>query len=130
MEITKLSLWLKTARRGKVLDSLDGHLRVGDSLIEEANYAYLDHGFNWKDAFPEVFKDGGFDVVLGNPPYVRQELIKPMKPYLEKRFEVYHGVADLYCYFFERGLRLLKAGGRLGYISSATFFRLFADFSG
>lgn len=46
-----------------------------------------------------------------------------MKPYLEKRFEVYHGVADLYSYFFERGLRLLKPGGRLGYISSSTFFK-------
>lgn len=123
VEITKLSLWLKTARRGKVLDSLDGHLRVGDSLIEESNYAYLDHGFNWKEAFPTVFKDGGFDIVLGNPPYVRQEFISPMKPYLEKQFEVYHGVADLYCYFFERGMRLLKKGGRLGYISNATFFK-------
>ncbi|GGF71039.1 hypothetical protein GCM10011332_26270 [Terasakiella brassicae] len=123
VEITKLSLWLKTARRGKVLDSLDDHLRVGDSIIEDANYAYLEHGFSWREAFPEVYNDGGFDVVLGNPPYVRQELISPMKPYLEKRFSVYHGVADLYCYFFERGLRLLKKGGHLGYISNATFFK-------
>lgn len=46
-----------------------------------------------------------------------------MKPYLKKRFEVYHGVADLYSYFFERGLRLLKPCGRLGYISSCTFFK-------
>ena len=66
----------------------------------------------------------GFDVVLGNPPYVRQEFISPLKPYLEKRYEVYNGVADLYTYFFELGLRILKSGtGRLGYISSATFFQ-------
>ncbi|WOE76066.1 Eco57I restriction-modification methylase domain-containing protein [Alterisphingorhabdus coralli] len=123
VEIAKLSLWIKTARRGKVLDSLDGNLRVGDSLIEDSSYAYREEGFVWKEAFPDVFAQGGFDIVLGNPPYVRQELLKALKPYLKSRFAVYHGVADLYAYFFERGLRLLKPGGRLGYISSATFFK-------
>ncbi|OYW51150.1 MAG: hypothetical protein B7Y36_06570 [Novosphingobium sp. 28-62-57] len=124
VEIAKLSLWIKTARRGKVLDSLDANLRVGDSLIEDSSYAYRSTGFEWKTAFPEIFANGGFDVVLGNPPYVRQELLRDLKPYLENRFEVYHGVADLYAYFFERGIKLLKPGGRLGYISSATFFKI------
>ena len=123
VEITKLSLWIKTARRGKVLDSLSGSIRVGDSLIEDSNFAYLDHAFTWETAFPEVFAEGGFDVVLGNPPYVRMEHLKALKPYLEKRYEVVSDRADLYCYFFERGLRLLKPGGRLGYISSNTFFK-------
>lgn len=123
IELAKLSLWIKTARRGKVLDSLDGNLRVGDSLIEDSNFAYLDHAFTWETAFPAVFAEGGFDVVLGNPPYVRMEFLKAMKPYLEKRYEVVSDRADLYCYFYERGLRLLKPGGRLGYISSNTFFK-------
>ncbi len=123
IEIAKLSLWIKTARRDKVLDSLDTSLRVGDSLIEDSNYAYLDHAFTWETAFPTVFAEGGFDVVLGNPPYVRMERIKAIKPYLEKRYEVVSDRADLYCYFFERGLRLLKPGGRLGFISSNTFFK-------
>lgn len=123
VEITKLSLWIKTARRGKVLDSLSGSIRVGDSLIEDSNFAYLDHAFTWETAFPDVFAEGGFDVVLGNPPYVRMEFLKTLKPYLEKRYEVVSDRADLYCYFFERGLRLLKPGGRLGYISSNTFFK-------
>ncbi|WP_438727945.1 Eco57I restriction-modification methylase domain-containing protein [Parasphingorhabdus sp. DH2-15] len=128
VEIAKLSLWIKTARRGKVLDSLDENIKVGDSLIEDASFAYRQHGFEWKTAFPDIFaaKDGGqggFDIVLGNPPYVRQELLSDLKPYLQKRFAVYHGVADLYAYFFERGLRLLKPGGRMGYISSSTFFK-------
>lgn len=123
IEITKLSLWIKTARRGKVLDSLSGSIRVGDSLIEDSNFAYLDHAFTWETAFPGVFAEGGFDVVLGNPPYVRMEFLKLLKPYLEKRYEVVSDRADLYCYFFERGLRLLKPGGRLGYISSNTFFK-------
>ncbi|WP_421863019.1 Eco57I restriction-modification methylase domain-containing protein [Parvibaculum sp.] len=123
IEIAKLSLWIKTARRGKVLDSLDANLRVGDSLIEDSNFAYLDHAFTWADAFPKVFAEGGFDVVLGNPPYVRMEFLKAIKPYLEARYEVVSDRADLYCYFYERGLRLLKQGGRLGYISSNTFFK-------
>ncbi|NVE94917.1 Eco57I restriction-modification methylase domain-containing protein [Altererythrobacter lutimaris] len=122
VEIAKLSLWIKTAKRGKVLDSLDANLRVGDSLIEDSSFAYRSHGFEWKSAFPEIFAEGGFDVVLGNPPYVRMELIKPMKPWLEKRYEVVSDRADLYVYFFERGVKLLKPGGRLGFISSRTFF--------
>jgi hypothetical protein len=123
VEIAKLSLWIKTARRGKVLDSLDTSLRVGDSLIEDSNFAYLDHAFTWETAFPSVFAEGGFDVVLGNPPYVRMEFLKTLKPYLETRYEVVSDRADLYCYFYERGLRLLKPGGRLGFISSNTFFK-------
>lgn len=123
VEITKLSLWIKTARRGKALDSLSDSIRVGDSLIEDSNFAYLDHAFTWETAFPDVFAEGGFDVVLGNPPYVRMEFLKLLKPYLEKRYEVVSDRADLYCYFYERGLRLLKPGGRLGYISSNTFFK-------
>jgi len=123
IEIAKLSLWIKTARRGKVLDSLDGNFRVGDSLVEDSNYAYRSHGFVWKDAFADVFAQGRFDIVLGNPPYVRMEYLKNMKPYLQKRFEVVSDRADLYAYFFERGLKLLKPNGRLGFISSATFFK-------
>ncbi len=123
VEIAKLSLWIKTARHGKVLDSLDHNFRVGDSLIEESNFAYRSHGFVWKDAFPEVFDEGGFDIVLGNPPYVAMGLIKDFKPWLATRFEVSADRADLYAYFFERGLKLLKRGGRLGYISSNTFFK-------
>lgn len=123
VEIAKLSLWIKTARRGKVLDSLDANLRVGDSLIEDSSFAYRSHGFEWKTAFPDIFAAGGFDVVLGNPPYVRMELIKPMKPWLEKRYEVVSDRADLYAYFFERGIKLLKPSGRLGFISSSTFFK-------
>lgn len=121
IEITKLSLWLKTAQRGKPLESLEAHLRVGNSLIDAA--AYTDRPFDWHSTFPDVFKDGGFDVVLGNPPYVRMERLKPVKPYLEKRFVVASDRADLYCYFYELGLALLKPGGRLGYISSSTFFK-------
>lgn len=123
VEIAKLSLWIKTARHGKVLDSLDDNIRVGDSLIEDSSFAYRDHGFVWKEKFADIFAEGGFDVVLGNPPYVRMEFLKALKPYLAKRYEVVSDRADLYAYFFERGIRILKPGGRLGYISSSTFFK-------
>ena len=121
VEITKLSLWLKTAKRGRQLESLDETIRWGNSLIEDSDFHR--RAFEWKSAFPEIFAAGGFDIVIGNPPYVRMELIKPLKPYLETRYEVVADRADLYAYFFELGVRLLKPGGRLGYISSSTFFR-------
>jgi tRNA1(Val) A37 N6-methylase TrmN6 len=61
----------------------------------------------------------GFDVIIGNPPYVRQELFGSLKTYLQTRYKSFHGVADLYVYFYELGLSLLKDGGRLGFISSS-----------
>lgn len=121
IEISKLSLWLKTAQKGKPLESLEANLRVGNSLIADANYT--DRPFDWRTAFTDVFATGGFDVVLGNPPYVRMELLKPIKPYLEERYKVASDRADLYYYFYELGLGLLKPGGRLGYISSSKFFK-------
>ncbi|MCB0065479.1 MAG: Eco57I restriction-modification methylase domain-containing protein, partial [Caldilineaceae bacterium] len=65
----------------------------------------------------------GFDVVIGNPPYVRQEKLKELKPALQAAYECYTGTADLYVYFFERGFQALKAGGVLSYISSNKYFR-------
>ena len=65
----------------------------------------------------------GFDIVIGNPPYVRQEQIKEFKPILQKQFDCYTGVADLFVYFFERGYQLLNTGGVLSYICSNKYFR-------
>ncbi|MBE0470359.1 MAG: N-6 DNA methylase [Methyloprofundus sp.] len=121
IEISKLSLWLKTAERGKPLTSLDNNLKAGNSL--GLSEPVEGSSFCWQIAFADILESGGFDVVLGNPPYVRQELFSNIKPWLEKNYDVYHGVADLYAYFFELGLRLLKQDGMLGYISSATFFK-------
>ena len=80
--------------------------------------------FVWQVEFPEVFQEGGFDIVIGNPPYVRQELIRPIKPTLRRLFpEVYAGTADLYVYFYKRGTELLRGHGVLTYISSNKFLR-------
>jgi type I restriction-modification system DNA methylase subunit len=126
VEITRLSLWLKTARRDHQLQNLEATIKTGNSLIEDGEFT--PRPFNWQQAYPNVFEhknveERGFDLVLGNPPYVRQEFLKEVKPYLEKKYVVSHGAVDLYAYFFERGMGLLKEGGRLGYISSSTFFR-------
>jgi hypothetical protein len=121
IEITRLSLWLKTARRDHRLQNLEKTIRVGDGLIEDGGYTA--RPFDWRTAFPQVFERGGFDIVIGNPPYVRMEHIKPIKPYLEKHYRVAADRADLYAYFYERGVGLLKEGSRLGFISSSTFFR-------
>jgi hypothetical protein len=121
VEITRLALWLKTARSQHRLQNLEATIKVGDSLIADKKYTRAP--FDWRAAFPDVFAQGGFDIVIGNPPYVRMELIKPVKPYLEQHYVVAADRADLYAYFFERGVGLLNDGGRLGYISSSTFFR-------
>ncbi|NUQ06432.1 MAG: Eco57I restriction-modification methylase domain-containing protein, partial [Anaerolineae bacterium] len=106
--------------------------RAGEiaALLAAADAAAAAHHFlHWELAFPEVFfdaagrprPDGGFDAVIGNPPYVRQERIQPVKPFLAARYAVYSGTADLFLYFYERGLTLLKPEHRLGYITSGTF---------
>jgi type I restriction-modification system DNA methylase subunit len=88
--------------------------------------------FHWELEFPEVFFDRfgrpmsdhrGFDAVIGNPPYVRQEQLAPYKPYFQSQYAAFNGVADLYIYFFEQGLKLTRPNGRMTYISSGTFAR-------
>jgi hypothetical protein len=118
VHIAKLSLWIKTAVKGKELTSLDHTLRVGNSIVADTK---IDpRAFDWRSEFPEVFHPeqgpGGFDVVIGNPPYIRQEWLSSIKPYLQSRYAAYHGMADLYVYFYELGLSLLKPGGRLSYV--------------
>ena len=115
IEICRLSIWIKTAQPGKRLTDLDHNIRVGNSLVDDPGVD-LRSALDWRAAFPEVFADGGFDVVVGNPPYVRQELLGGLKPYLERSYAAYHGMADLYVYFFERGLGLLRPGGRLSFV--------------
>jgi hypothetical protein len=114
IQICPLSLWIKTVARGKQLTSLDHTIREGNSVISDP--AVHPKAFYWQAAFPEVFPQGGFDVVVGNPPYIRQELLSPFKPWLETHYEVFHGMADLYVYFYELGVRLLKPGGLLCFI--------------
>ncbi len=115
VEIAKLSLWLRTAEPGRKLSNLSHNIKCGNSLIDDPEVAG-EKAFNWQENFPEVFKKGGFDVVIGNPPYVRQEFFTDIKPHLEKKYIVYDGIADLYVYFIEKGVTLLKLEGMFGFI--------------
>ncbi|HUY88700.1 MAG TPA: DNA methyltransferase [Pirellulales bacterium] len=121
IEICRLSLWIKTAERGKALTSLDHTIRVGNSVVSDP--AVHPKAFDWRAAFPEVFEAGGFDVVVGNPPYIRQEWLAPFKPHWQSVFKSFDGVADIFTYFFERGLQLLRTGGRLAFITSGSWVR-------
>jgi hypothetical protein len=71
----------------------------------------------------DIFKKGGFDAVIGNPPYVRQELLGDWKSYFQEHYRTYHGVADLYVYFIEKGISLLRDNGYFGIIVANKWMR-------
>jgi hypothetical protein len=121
VEICRLSLWIKTAQRGKVLTSLDHSIRVGNSVVSDP--AVHPKALDWQAVFPEVFQAGGFDVVVANPPYIRQEWLAPYKAFWEKSYKSYHGAADLFTYFFELGINVLRESGRLAFITSGSWVR-------
>lgn len=146
VEITQLALWLHTARGDRPLSSLDAHIRDGNSLIDsqfwlgQQNLDLDEEGrerintFDWADAFPEAMADGGFDVVLGNPPYVKLQNFRAAHPDMADflrngrpgtAFTGYRsaqsGNFDLYLPFIEKALSLLRPGGRLGYIAPSVW---------
>jgi type I restriction-modification system DNA methylase subunit len=152
VEVCQLSLYLKllqdetavsarqyqlefahVARLKKLLPDLSKNIVCGNSLIgrDILEGELFDNGderklnpMNFKDAFPDVMRRGGFDAVVGNPPYVRQESLgQALKDYTKERFAAYASTADLYTYFIERAHKLLRPGGLFGYIVSNKFIR-------
>ncbi len=121
VEIAKLSLWLRTAQPNRKLNDLNNNIKCGNSLIDDPAVAG-DKAFNWQKEFPGVFEKGGFDVVIGNPPYVQHRKLFNISPYFKGVYDVYTGTSDLSVYFFEQGFNLLKNNGRLGFISTNKFF--------
>ncbi len=116
VEIAKLSLWLRTAQPNRKLNDLNNNIKCGNSLIDDPAVAG-DKAFNWKEAFPQVFEKGGFDVVIGNPPYVQLQSMGKMSDILQNcGYETFDKGADLYCIFTERGYKLLKNGGIQSFI--------------
>ena len=147
VEVTKLSLLLKvlegendetiskqlTLFQERALPDLSNNIKCGNSLIgwdilkdnpgltqEEIDRI---NPFDWEKEFPEIFQRGGFSVVIGNPPYVRQEGLGEFKGYFQKHYKVYQGTADLYAYFIERGVSLLREGGIFSYIVANKWMR-------
>lgn len=118
VEIAKLSLWLRTAQPNRKLNDLNNNIKCGNSLIDDFTIAG-EKAFNWQKEFPQVFEKGGFDVVIGNPPYVRQELLGNIqKEYFSKKYtESFNYSADLYVYFYNLSMYILRKDGLLGFIT-------------
>ncbi len=145
VEVTKLSLLLKVLEEEsgqlslgfeRALPDLGRNIQCGNSLIGwdyfEGRLAVDEqerrrvNPFDWRSAFPQVFArgaSGGFDAVIGNPPYVRQETLGNDKKYFQSHYQVYAGTADLYSYFIERGVSLLAPNGLFCYIVANKWMR-------
>ena len=117
VEIAQLNLLLKAAETKHRLPDLRENVKCGNSIIDQSLSESM-RAFDWRKEFSKIINDGGFDVIVGNPPYVRQEELTEIKSYLEANYETYHGTADLFVYFFERELKMLKEGGYFGMIVS------------
>ncbi|WP_456082694.1 Eco57I restriction-modification methylase domain-containing protein [Leptotrichia sp.] len=117
VEITKLSLWLKTADKNKTLASLENNIKCGNSLIDDAEIAG-ELAFDWEKEFPQVFENGGFDIVVGNPPYVDIKSLNPVEvKYYFKRFLTTENRVNLYSIFIEKGIEILSKNGILSFIN-------------
>ena len=148
VEVTKLSLYLKLLENEgretqgqlfkfsdiKLLPSLDSNIKCGNSLVSSDYYHEKDlslfddeamrkiNTFDWDKEFPEVFAQGGFDCVIGNPPYVNISVFPELHTYLQTRYSVIHtGYNDLMYYFMYRGIEFLKEDGLYGIITSNYF---------
>lgn len=118
VEITKLSLWLKTADKNKTLASLENNIKCGNSLIDDPEIVG-NLAFNWEKEFPEIFANGGFDIVVGNPPYGVNFDDKTKKYLLE--FDKLVPDYEIYIYFISLYRKILKNNGYLSYIFPNTF---------
>ena len=148
VEVTKLSLYLKLLENEgsetqgqlfkfsdmKLLPSLDSNIKCGNSLVGSDYYNEKDvslfddeamrkiNTFDWDKEFPEVFAQGGFDCVIGNPPYVNISVFPELHTYLQTTYPVIHtGYNDLMYYFMYRGIEFLKEDGLYGIITSNYF---------
>lgn len=120
IEITKLGLFLKVCKKGIKLPDLDKNIKCGNSLIDDS--AVTDKPFIWKEEFKEVFDNDGFDVVIGNPPYVRiQNISHDEIDYYKNKYVTAYEKVDLSILFIEFSQYILKKNGIAGLISSNAF---------
>lgn len=119
VEIAKLSLWLRTAQPRRKLNDLSSNIKCGNSLIDSKAIAG-DKAFKWEEEFTKIFAKGGFDVVIGNPPY-GAHLSKDHKKWFKSNYQIAQGIFDTYLFFFEKSYYLLKKDGLTGVISPNTF---------
>jgi len=134
VEIAQLNLLLKALNQRQRLPDLVNNIRHGNSLIsgtEEELKGYFGDNwrdkkpFNWEQEFEDIMADGGFDVVIGNPPYVRPHKLETSdKRALRAQYQVYRAKSDIYACFIQRAIDILKPGGCASYIVSNTFMSL------
>lgn len=116
VEIAKLSLWLRTAEPNRKLNSLNDNIKCGNSLIDDPEVAG-DKAFNWKQEFPQVFEKGGFDVVIGNPPYVVLSSISDNSfDYLQKTYKTSFGRLNTFALFIEKTTLLINGNSKISLI--------------
>ena len=133
VEVARLNLMLRALARRENLPSLSDNLKTGNSLIsgsEDELEAYFgddweaNRSFEWEREFEPIMADDGFDIIIGNPPYVQiQDIDKAEKDYFRKKYKSPFGSFDLYVVFLEKAIRLLKPTGRLGFITSGKFLK-------
>lgn len=147
VEVTVFSLSLKALedlREGElteertlfhqtVLPDLSANIKNGNSLIGSDYFSgqmFPDaatmkrvNAFDWEKEFPEIMGNGGFDCVIGNPPYIRMETFKEIKTYLKTNYICHNERSDIYAYIMERSHKVLKSGGKFGMIVSNKFLR-------
>lgn len=126
VEIAKLSLWLRTAKPHRKLNSLNNNIKCGNSLIQDKSIA-PENAFVWENEFPHVFTKGGFDVVIGNPPYVfggNEGISDIEKAFFKNTYKTGAGKVNLFTLFIERSYQLLKENGEFSFIIPNTFLRV------
>ncbi len=120
VEIAQLNLLLQISERKQRLPLLQGNIKIGNSLIDDPNVS--DRAFKWEEEFSEIMKEGGFDIVIGNPPYVRiQNLEDTETEYFNNNFKSAFKNYDIYLLFVEKSLELLRNNGKLGFIIPSKF---------
>ncbi len=117
IEIAKLALWLRTAQPFRKLSSLNNNIKCGNSLISDPTIAG-EKAFNWEQEFPEVFEKGGFDIIIGNPPYINVEHIPTIdKEYYKQNYQSFFKRSDIFTLFVEKGLcNISKKHGKIAFI--------------
>jgi type I restriction-modification system DNA methylase subunit len=133
LEIARLNLLLRSLARREILPSLADNIRRGNSLVSGAKTELEKcfgkswkekRPFDWQYEFAPAVQAGDFDVVIGNPPYIRiQTLPRDEADYYRDHFASASGSFDIYILFLEKGIELLKPGGRLGFICSSKFLK-------
>jgi len=117
LEETKAEIKAREKRVNKLNNEID---KLTAEIEDIESGRLYENALEWRFEFPEVLNDDGdfvgFDIVIGNPPYIRQEEIKEQKPHLQANFVTYSGTADLYVFFVEKGFEILKKKGQFCYI--------------